>query len=358
MKAPKNSEAYTLTWVTEQLAVGHAPMSFEQLESLKKQGVNAILNLCAEFCDLHSVEEKEGFEVYYMPVPDEEAPELAELERALAWLDEAIYLGKKVLIHCRHGIGRTGTVLNAYLLRRGLGHKLAGKKLKGLKSKPANFDQWWTIRKYGKGSKPLTVREPSLEFKQLVDLRPFMDDYHKLLHKAETLLSDEDAVGECCCGKGHTNCCFTPIKLHLLESVYLSQRINTVFTSQERLDLIARSVETSRKERAVAYDLGQDTGDYCLSTAGAACPLLLENSCSLFEYRPLQCRTFDLEQSEKEQIWENELGPALETSSRQLYVAFVSSFPADQLPMFPLPEVTSGRYVQTFFHYMLQHSDN
>ncbi|MGQ9811919.1 MAG: protein-tyrosine phosphatase family protein [Dissulfurimicrobium sp.] len=51
------------------------------------------------------------------------------MERALAWLDEAIYLGKKVLVHCRHGIGRTGIFVTAYLIWRGLGLKLAAKKM-------------------------------------------------------------------------------------------------------------------------------------------------------------------------------------------------------------------------------------
>ena len=43
------------------LAIGHAPMSYEDLESIKKQGINAIVNLCGEFCDLHEIEEKFGF---------------------------------------------------------------------------------------------------------------------------------------------------------------------------------------------------------------------------------------------------------------------------------------------------------
>ena len=242
--APK--PAYVLTWVTDHLAVGHAPMSYEQLASLREQGVNAILNLCAEFCDLHSVEAEQGFEVYYMPVPDEEAPQLEELDKALAWLDEAIYLGKKVLIHCRHGIGRTGTVLNAYLLRRGLGHKLAGKKLKGLKSKPSNFDQWWTIRKYGRNSKRLTVRAPCLEFKHLVDLRPFLEDYRKLAEQVDGLLAAQGSTA--CCGREHAGCCNTPLGLHLLEAVYLSQRVNICLSSQERTELIERSVAAAKAE--------------------------------------------------------------------------------------------------------------
>ena len=121
-----NSE-YQLTWVTPDLAVGYAPMSYAELDSIKSQGIDAIVNLCAEFCDLHEIEQTKGFEVYYLPIWDETAPDMQEMEKGLKWLDEAIYLGKKVLVHCHHGIGRTGTFVTSYLLRRGLGLKIASK---------------------------------------------------------------------------------------------------------------------------------------------------------------------------------------------------------------------------------------
>lgn len=333
-------------------------MSYEQLRSLHEQGVNAILNLCAEFCDLHSIEESQGFEVYYLPVPDEEAPELAELERALEWLDEAIYLGKKVLIHCRHGIGRTGTMLNAYLLRRGLGHKLAGKKLKGFKSKPSNFDQWWTIRKYGRNSKRLTVREPSLEFKHLVDLTPFFDDYETLVDQIERYNLEHEAGPPC--GDGIPSCCQTAVHVQLVEAVYLSQRMNVCLSSKQRLELIERAVACSKLERQAQAELealGVDgSGKYCLSRVGASCPLLDGSHCLLFTHRPLQCRTHGLATQDKERIWNTKIAPALEVISRQLYVAFLSCFPGGGVPAFPLSEVVSGRYVQRFFHCMLRQS--
>ncbi len=81
---------YELTWITQDLAVGYAPMSYAELESIESQGIDAIVNLCAEFCDLHEIEEKTGFEVYYLPIWDEFAPDMEEIEKALAWLDEAI----------------------------------------------------------------------------------------------------------------------------------------------------------------------------------------------------------------------------------------------------------------------------
>jgi len=56
-KGEQSDSAYQLTWITEYLAVGYAPMSHVELESIKEQGIDAIVNLCAEFCDLHEIEE-------------------------------------------------------------------------------------------------------------------------------------------------------------------------------------------------------------------------------------------------------------------------------------------------------------
>ncbi|MGE4470342.1 MAG: dual specificity protein phosphatase family protein [Desulfovibrio sp.] len=357
----QKASAYRLDWVTDHLAVGQAPMSVRQLEALHEQGVDAILNLCGEFCDLHDIEARHGFEVYYLPLPDEEAPELAELEKALEWLDESIYLGKRVLIHCRHGIGRTGTVLNAYLLRRGLGHKLAGRALKGLKSKPANFDQWWAIRKYGKRSGRLTLREPSLEFKHLVDLAPYFRDYEALVHRAEDLFdyeasesAERKARGRC--GLDHDACCRTPVRLSLVEAVYVAHKINAQLTSAERLEVIERAVTTARKERE--EQARHEGRDVCLAEAGALCPLSVNGLCTLFPYRPLQCRSFELSEEVKQELWQDLLAPELDKGSRDLFFSFTSEFPADQSMVFALPDVVSGRYVQTFFHYMMQKTKN
>ena len=83
--------AYKLTWITDHLATGHAPMSYAELDSIRSQGIDAIVNLCAEYCDLHEIEKDSGFEVYYLPVRDDHAPDPVELERALEWLDAVSY---------------------------------------------------------------------------------------------------------------------------------------------------------------------------------------------------------------------------------------------------------------------------
>lgn len=144
----KMGSSYRLEWITDDLAVGYAPMSYDDLKQIKNRGVNTIINLCAEYCDLHQIEEKTGFEVYYMPILDEDAPDMEEMEKALDWLDEAIHAGKKVLVHCRFGIGRTGTFVTAHLVRKGFSLKAAGKKMKHTRSSPESYKQWKLLKKY------------------------------------------------------------------------------------------------------------------------------------------------------------------------------------------------------------------
>ncbi len=148
---------YELTWITDEVAVGRAPMSYGDLDKIREGGIGAIVNLCAEYCDLHEIEENSGFDVYYFPIPDQYAPDIEELEKALDWLEATISKGKKVLVHCRFGIGRTGTFVSAYLIRKeACSVKDASKKMKGSHSCPETHSQWRLLRKYKKKLKKET----------------------------------------------------------------------------------------------------------------------------------------------------------------------------------------------------------
>lgn len=325
----QNQEAYPLTWVTDHLGVGPAPMSHAALDSLRAQGVRAILNLCGEFTDLHDIEAAHGFEVYHLPIPDEEAPDLAELEKALAWLDEAIYLGKKVLIHCRHGIGRTGTVLNAYLLRRGLGHLLAWRRLRGLRAQPTNFQQWRTVRRYGSKAPRLTLRTPTLEHRFHVDMEPFFADYAVLAELAEEALGRSGVAGRC--GREHDRCCQSSLRLSLAEAVRVSAGLNSALTSGQRSAVIARGATPAQ--------------------GLAACPLLDQGRCLAFDHRPLACRVHDLPGDERGRLWDETLAPALEKLSREVYQTLAGQFMPEGFPDFGMASVVTGRYVQAFFEW-------
>lgn len=141
---------YQITWVTSQLGVGHAPLSSADLDAVRKEGVDAIVNLCGEYCDLYEIEQESGFEVYYLPIHDECAPDMKEMEDAITWVGNRIRGGRKVLVHCRFGVGRTGTFVTAYLLKEGFDMKTASKLLKHTRANPTNSCQWKLLHNYQK----------------------------------------------------------------------------------------------------------------------------------------------------------------------------------------------------------------
>lgn len=146
---------YELRWITDYMAAGHAPLSYEDLDAIKAQGIDTIINLCGEYCDLHEIQQDRGFEVYYLPIADECAPDMEEMEKALDWLEQRVTQGHKVLVHCRFGVGRTGTFVSAFLMRTGMDLKAAEKKLKGSRATPTNYCQWKLLRQYNKKLKTI-----------------------------------------------------------------------------------------------------------------------------------------------------------------------------------------------------------
>ncbi len=378
---------YHLTWVTDHLAVGHAPMSYDELDSLRSQGIDAIVNLCGEYCDLHEIEQNHGFEVFYLPVEDDRAPDLEGLEKALDWLDEAIYLGRKVLVHCRLGIGRTGTFITSYLLRRGFGLRLAEKRLKKLRSSPSSFSQWWFLYKYGKQAGKLAIREPSLEGARAVDLSVSFSEYEALVSRADSLFETASARQPHLpmCGLETDACCRNPVSLQFIEAAYLSHHCNRGLPSRERHDAIHRAVEMNRHllgmpqaetddfpepiENNEPFDQeGEEAERDARSKVSDEylCPLSVDGYCILHSHRPIACRVFgvtgdlyldgdpssDFPQSAQDH--RHEMSTILHEMSRRLFFALNGAFLEGRSLIFPLPHVVSGRFIQDYFRILME----
>ena len=321
---------YPITWITDSLAIGYAPMSYVELETIKAKGIDAIVNLCAEFSDLHDIEASSGFEVYYLPIWDEDIPKMEDMEKALAWLDEAIYLGKKVLVHCRHGVGRTGTFVTSYMIRKGLTLKAASKKLKSSSANPSNYGQWKLLKKYGKKSGVLKIREPSLEIKNRVDLGRFFSDYESLVTNIDNKIQSQSKDRHIDCGKKEHKCCSESFDLQLIEVIYLHSKMNKLFTSAQREALIKKAVETYKKQNM-------------------SCPFNDGSGCCIHELRPARCRTYGAFQfsADKQEIKE-----LLFELSQAVFLAFSGQFLADTDFIFSVADTISGKFVQKYFHYM------
>ncbi|MGW8193688.1 MAG: protein-tyrosine phosphatase family protein [Desulforhopalus sp.] len=325
---------YLLTWVTKNLAVGHAPMSYADLDSIKKQGIDAIVNLCEEFSDLHILEENAGFEVFYLPITDEHAPQLVEMEKGLEWLDEAMYLGKKVLVHCKHGIGRTGTFVTAYLLRRGLGLRKAEKVLKKTRANPTNFSQWWLLRKFGKKEGKLKVGEATADNRNSIDLSEFYARFEQLLRKIDVLVQSAKAESgqkeRCSCGGER-------IALTPIEAIYLNDRVNRRLSASQRKIVIEKAAVVAT-EQAMAKS---SAGENC-------CPLLQDQQCLLHQYRPIACRIGGISLDDKQVAEVNE---ELTKLSREIFLA-ISGDDINNMPPVMREEAISGKFIQKYFQYL------
>ena len=340
-----NEHRYPLSWVTPQLAVGHAPMSVQELDSIKAQGIKAIMNLCLEIEDLVLFEQEAGFEVYYLPVMDEAAPDVDELEKGLDWLDEAIYLGKKVLVHCRHGIGRTGTVTYSYLLRKGLGNKMAKRVMRGIRSQPTEHPQKRLLREYGKKEGKLDFCEPCLTPGMSSELEPQFERHKTLLQS----LDDRTPKGTERCGRDHSECCYGLVEMSLMEAVFLQKGLNSELSSSTRQECIQQARIGGSVLEAISDELSAAQGTAvteAFQRTTTTCPLLKDGQCQLFAFRPIQCRRFDLDEDDSDRGLDREV----EELSQQVMSSLAGKASQRDLPRFSLFDVVSGLFVQDVFH--------
>lgn len=136
------------SWVDDYVAGSGRPMTLEQLKWIKERGIEVIISLTEDPLPKEWIREL-GFRYFHMPIIDHSAPKPETLKQIIDLMLNEIEEGKRILIHCAAGLGRTGTVLAAYFIAR---KRLSAEEAMELvrKLRPGSIEpiQEWSIREF------------------------------------------------------------------------------------------------------------------------------------------------------------------------------------------------------------------
>lgn len=109
-----------MSWITPALAVG-GRVHPKDIHRLAAAGVTRVVDTRSEHKDDEAALAREGVGLLYLPAPDTTPLSLDQLREGAAWINAQIADGKKVLVHCEHGVGRSVLLTAAALVDKGMG---------------------------------------------------------------------------------------------------------------------------------------------------------------------------------------------------------------------------------------------
>lgn len=106
-------------WVTPTLAVGARFAPSDATRLAREHGIVAVVDLRVEACDDERALRRHGIELLHLPTEDVCAIDDEKIAIGVAWVNERLDRGARVLVHCHHGIGRSALLALCVLVSRG-----------------------------------------------------------------------------------------------------------------------------------------------------------------------------------------------------------------------------------------------
>ncbi len=114
-----NRESPDFTWVADDLAIGSRVMT-DEWSMVSTAGIGAVVDCRAEARDPVDLLASLGLAFLHLPTRDCGDFSADQVATGVAWVEQRLAEGRRTLIHCQAGKGRSVLIAAAVLTRRGL----------------------------------------------------------------------------------------------------------------------------------------------------------------------------------------------------------------------------------------------
>ncbi len=118
-----------VSWINSSLAVGGSLVP-RQFAGLAQMGIQAVVDLREEGRDDEELLAQHGIRLLHLPVRDHWPPSQDQLLQGTDWVLGQLEAGRKTMLHCKNGVGRSIVLGCCVLMRQGYNQSRAVRLIK------------------------------------------------------------------------------------------------------------------------------------------------------------------------------------------------------------------------------------